>query len=144
MIVTLAFKKNAEGIGSSLIRWFTKSDYSHVEMIINEYWISANADGGVHILPLQPLHPDWDYIDVEVSDERLSHVMMFIEAQANCSYDYTGIVFSQLFKINGSDRGNKWFCSELCAQILKEFQLPKMKNIDTANMCPKDLYYLFS
>ncbi len=143
MKVILAFKRNAKGIGSSLIRWFTKSDYSHVEMIIGDKWISSNAKGGVHIFDLEPLHEDWDYVEVRVDKKEHEHVMKFIEDQKNAKYDFTGIVFCQLFKITRWENNKKWFCSEFCAQILKEFKVPKMQNINTANLSPKDLYYLF-
>ena len=111
MVVMLAFKKNEKGFSSSLIRWFTKSEYSHVEMIIGEKWISSNAKGGVHILDLQPLPDNWDYVEVKVQKKYLSHVIEFIEDQKDCKYDFSGIVWSQFFKINRSDNSKKWFSS---------------------------------
>jgi hypothetical protein len=60
MNVKLAFKKDSDSWISKLIKWYTKSKYSHVEIIVpgrdgdfeSGFWLSANAKKGVRIKPL--------------------------------------------------------------------------------------------
>jgi hypothetical protein len=144
MQITLAFKKNDPAWYAKLVRWYTKSKYSHVELIIEDKWISiSDSKDGVHIYDLEPLHTSWDYVPVEVPADRLEDVWRFIDSQVGKKYDWAGIFFTQFLKISDSDAKNKWFCSEFVCQVLKEFQIECVKEFDCANLSPRDLYLLF-
>ena len=66
MHVTLAFYKGKGNLIDKIIRFWTKSKYSHVEIIINDVWVSSNPKVGVTVNSLRPLTNKWDYIDVKV------------------------------------------------------------------------------
>ena len=146
MIVTLAFKSESKNFTSNLGAWlvkaWTRSDYYHVELIINDIWISSSPSSGVHSRPLEPLKDTYVYIDVEVDGRRLSRVNKFIKEQEGKNYDWAGIVWAQVFKITRGEHQSKWFCSEIDAEILKRFGKSEI-NKKSATYSPGDLYNLF-
>lgn len=145
MTVTLALKKDPGCIFCSLIKWWTKSPYYHVEMIIGDKWISSNSDmGGVTIRDLQPKHENWDYVEVDIDGRKLSKVWTFIESQQDKSYDWKGIILAQIMKIDRADDQDKWFCSEIVTEILKVFGEEKVKHIDSASIDPGELYEMYT
>ena len=149
MKAILAFKKTDSkgkvGLFSKLIKWWTKSDYSHVEIILREKWISSNSHlGGVTVRELGPLKDNWDYVEVKVNGMRERPVNEFIESQSDKKYDWSGIVWAQVFHITRGERQNKWFCSEICSEILRRFEDKKIAQFKSADMSPQDLYKLYS
>ena len=147
MIITLAFKHTADNnlsskISAAIIKKWTKSPYYHVEMIVDKTWISTNSDkGAVYFNKLQPLSEKYTYIDIKVDGRKVKKMMKFAEKQIGKKYDWLGIFFSQAFKKNIEDK-NKWFCSEIVAEMLKilGFELEKESN----EYSPGDLYNCFS
>ena len=144
MNITLAFKKAPLTTGGRIISWWTRSPYFHVEMIIKDKWISSNADlGGVTVRNLNPLHSNWDYIDVDVDMRHLSTVMSFIESQQDKKYDWKGIVLAQVMQITRGDDQDKWFCSEIVTEILKKFGETRVHHLDSAAIDPGELYEMY-
>lgn len=129
----LAFYKGKGTWVDRLIRWSTRSAYSHVEIVhdMEEKWqhftfgyqcySSSARDGGVRskLIKLNPDH--WDLVEVTWRDD--FDLDLFIENDS-AKYDYSGIVFSHIFSL-GRHNKNKWFCSEICAAALG---LPKPQN----------------
>ena len=139
--VTLAFKKDDYSSTAMLIKWWTKSKYAHVELIMGNSWISSSGStGGLHINELKPLKDNWDYIDVEV-DDKLEEVMKFAKSQQGTGYDYVGI-FGIVVNHN-IQRKNRWFCSEICTRLLQEFDEPKSLELKPNLISPEDLYVLY-
>jgi len=145
MKITIALKKQSkeELLGKlvdAAIKWWTKSKYFHVEMIINNKWISSNPGvGSVYIRDLAPLKENYDYFEIEVDGRKEKKVMRFLESQVSKKYDYWGLIFSTIFTLNIEDR-NKWFCSELVSEALKNFGIKLPKNAN--EMTPEDIYQL--
>ncbi len=126
-MITLAFYK---GRGSSwghrfqdwLIRFATRSPYSHVELIegaavLGEEALclsSSGRDGGVRDKRIVLKPESWDLVEI-ASDPR--GVGSFIRERIGAKYDYLGILFSQIFALARHDE-RKWFCSEICAAAL--------------------------
>lgn len=143
MKVTLAFEKSNTTF-AKIIQWWTKCKYAHVEIIIEDKWISSDSTyGGVGIHELRPLTDKWDYLEVDVDGRKLSKVMRFIEENKDKSYDWCGIICSVAFKITRAEHENKWFCSEMVTKILQEFGNKQVQGLIPANIVPKDLYYIF-
>ena len=146
MKVTLAFYKDSGNIYDKLIRLWTKSKYSHVEIIIGQTWYSSNIRlGGVTTQPLRPLNDSWDYVDVNVDGRRLTKVLRFIESQQGTKYDIIGAIIGAGLNIDIHEK-NKWFCSELVAEIMLQFNEPTIMtklDEDTFNLTPKNLYNIY-
>ena len=141
----LAFKKvDKTDIGSILIGKWTKSNYSHVEIIIKDLWISSTLEGGVHIKPLQPLKDTYDYYDIEVyvTDYQYMRIMEWVYKQNKKSYDRLGIMFSQFIPFRFDSR-SKWFCSELVCKILQLFYIQEVMDLYPFLVSPGDLAKIY-
>lgn len=144
MEVTLAFYKGSNSLNSLIIKAWTRSKYSHVEMIIEDKWVSSSPDvGGVTIKDLHELnHKDWDYIDIEVDGRKLRKVLKFIEENKNAKYDWLGLFAGTVFSQNIEDK-DKFFCSEMMTIILQIFNETKVKNLIPNEITPEDLHKLY-
>ena len=133
---TLAFYKAPGLLGDKLIRFWTRSKYSHCELIINDIWYSSSMrDGGVRQRTSEARPTEhWDFIEIELSHDLALEALAKFDEIKNQPYDLFGILFSQLIKADGHDRG-KWFCSEVCAYMLG------LKN--PHRYSPADLYRRF-
>lgn len=104
-----------QGLSNRLIRWWTRSPYSHCELIFSS-GISASSsfiDGGVrfkHIV-FNPAH--WDFIDV--AGDESSARQWFLDRE-DAKYDVLGIVGFVMGFI-GHDK-NKYTCGESIAGAL--------------------------
>ena len=98
MKVILAFRQDSpdfiKNIGAWLVKTWTRSDFYHVEIIINDNWITATPDDGFIIKPLHKLSNKYTYVEVEVEDKvtQVTQVMKFIEQQSGAKYDWSGII----------------------------------------------------
>lgn len=143
MEITLAFNKNIETYTDRLISKWTKSPYVHVEMIIGDKWISSSTlYGGVKVQKLRPLKDHWDYVVVNVQEIYTEDVWEFIIAQEGKDYDWAGIIWAQVFNIKRGQNQDKWFCSELVAEILRRFGNPKIKKC-SASYNPGELFDIY-
>lgn len=150
MILTIALDKRKEsiftksGLISAIVRWYTKSEYSHVEMIIGDKWIASGnpAGTGVSIKELRPLDDDnWDYYNIEVDGRKTKKVMKFLESQVGTSYDWAGIIFGATLDYNIDDK-SKWYCSELVAEVLKMYGVNEFQYLETARVTPDNIYQI--
>jgi len=120
--VTLAFKKILPDskVASKLIGWKTNSRYNHVEVILNNHWVSSSFEEGVYRKPLHKLNDKYEYkrLDITITQAHYNMVLNWIDEQVGKNYDRTGIMFAQLFPFNLDNR-NAWFCSELVTKILQ-------------------------
>ena len=101
------------GFSSWAIRWFTWSDWSHVDFVLRDgRFLGARLDGGVLIRPHDYIKPSkFRYAYVEVPDPR--KVYGWATTQVGKPYDWTAIA-GFLPRINWHDP-HRWFCSELVA-----------------------------
>ena len=129
MIARIAFYKGDGDIIDKLIRWYTNSKYSHCELVLGDIWISSSQRTGKLVeRKLNVVDGHWDYIDINISNHRLD---LLKEIYLGRSYDYIGILFSQILPMN-IEAPNRLFCSEWCAMVL---------DLDNPNKySPGDLY----
>jgi len=121
--VTLAFNQiqSSSKIHSKIIGKWTKSNFSHVEIIIGDVWISSVEGKGVHVKKLEPLNDKYVYHklkDAVLTESSYLDIKEWIYQQENSDYDITGILLSQIFPLRFDNR-DKWFCSELVTKILQ-------------------------
>lgn len=110
------------GLISRLIRWQTRSRYSHAGIILPDgRFAEAREDTGVRI---ERRFIRWsgeqvDMFAVTVSPEQAQAVDDFIAAQEGKPYDYTMV--ARFVSRRGASRSQsgKWFCSELVFAALQ-------------------------
>jgi len=145
--VTLAFKvikKNSSWI-SKIIGLKTRSDYSHVEAIIGNKWISSVEGKGVHVKPLKPLRDEYKYHslgDIEMTSSQWTNFHAWIDSQNNRDYDYIGILWSHILPFRFDNR-KKWFCSELVTKILQLLLVKESFSLYPHLTTPGDLAIMF-
>ncbi len=145
--VTIAFKKVTKDseLLPKIIGKFTDSDYYHVELIVNDVWVSVFPETGVRLNKLRPLSDNWDYKKigkVKLTKEQHSIFWNYLYKQEFKKYDNLGIVLSQIIplKINHKD---KWFCSELVTKLLQMLYVLKVLDLVPELTSPGDLGKIF-
>ena len=115
MKAQLAFYKGKGDLTDKLIRWWTDSKYSHVELIVDGMWLSSSPrDGKLRSKHIVPNLDNWDFVEVDVMSARVHNVF---NKYRGTRYDYLGIFLSQIIPLDIDDK-NKMFCSEFCATAL--------------------------
>lgn len=147
--VTLAFQKNdyngkRPNVCERLIRWWTKSKYYHVEIILDNKWISSLDYMGVRVKQLRKLSPMYDYhtMDITVGTSTYANLLVWIDSQTGAKYDWYGLVMSQIFGF-GIDHTDEWICSELVTEILQMLCVSEVKGLDPIMVSPGDLAKIF-
>lgn len=129
MKTELAFYKAEGNYFDKLIRWWTKSKYSHVEIVYGDKWYSSSyRDDGVRVKAMKAPNPDsWDYVEVDVDPDRLEDVYM---KHVGKGYDWLGIALSEWLPL-GIQNDYKCYCSEFCAEVI---------GLGKTNISPKRLH----
>lgn len=155
----MLFYKGDYAFYSVLIKWWTRSKYSHVEFYLTAKKTEADPDGlnekgkfigisgeqNVRIIqydsekPLK-VNPKWDY--VKIPDEMKVLFMESLEKVYNRTrgkkYDWLGILTSHIFGRKIGDP-NKYTCSEWITEVIDEAMgiiYPKWYSI----FSPEDVY----
>lgn len=104
------------GLYSVAVRWWTRSEYSHCEIIFSD-GMSASAqymDGGVRFKRINYNPDKWDIIELPKELEDKARVM-FNETEG-AAYDILGNFGFIAGPFDHSKQ--KYFCSEICAKAL--------------------------
>ena len=114
------FYKVKHAVSDFLIRKFTKSKYSHCEIAIqiknsDSYlcFSSSFRDGGVRAKVIKLKEHHWDFIKVDVDEDKLYE---FLDSTIDMKYDLLGCLGIVSDKIKHEK--NEYFCSEWCAEVL--------------------------
>lgn len=129
-----------KGFFSKLIRWQTRSRYSHAAILLDDgHIIESWTKGGVQISHLR----DWSNIDAYSVDGMTSQqwdvAIQFAKSQIGKKYDYRS-VFRFLSKRKAPDN-QKWFCSEFVYTALAVAGVELLRNIDPSEISPAILSY---
>ena len=139
-MITLAFYKGKGNWLDRLIRWATRSPFSHVELISTSHplrdengipvegrCLSASArDGGVRAAYIRFKPGNWQFVDcpwVVVDPAEI------IRLEVGHKYDYIGIVMSQILSL-GRHSKKKWFCSEIVGHALSIHEAHRLSPAD--------------
>lgn len=116
-MMRLALYKGRGDLFDKAIRWWTKSRYSHCELVLPNglFLTSSPRDGGVRAKVIVPDPAQWDFIELPGLDPREVWDSFMLELGAG--YDWKGIVGSQVLHL-GIESRQRWFCSELCASLI--------------------------
>jgi hypothetical protein len=156
--VKIAFYKGRGGKVHKIIRWWTKSPYSHAELIMPDgvTWISispfltSRVSARMRYTIENP--DDWDYVTFQLSHRepvksyQLSQLYKFIEMTQGSKYDWIGMIVSQFcpYLIKRRDR---WYCSEWIAHALVNSRIvmwDDLKLYGTPDLSPGKLYEILS
>jgi uncharacterized protein YycO len=127
------------GIVSDFIKFWTWSEWSHVDVWTPNGWLGARSNGGVQIRP-------WDYTKVDkeeiraitLDDATETNIMNWFHAQIGKPYDFLAIAGMPFRQDWRSDK--RWFCSELVAAGFQQAGV-ELLDVDHLNrVTPRDLY----
>jgi hypothetical protein len=114
--IRIAFYKGRGRLRDRFVRRWTKSKYSHVEIVIPDrhWWLGINPPESPRVrknVSVGYKESEWDFIDISVSESELDLLIRFYNLTKNKGYDWIGMVLSHItpFKVKHID---KWYCSE--------------------------------
>lgn len=112
----LALYKGKGRIGNTLIRWWTKSIYSHCELVVGSVSYSSSLmDGGVRAKMIDFDDGNWDLIDLPDRFDGL--IVAYFASTRGANYSWLDLIRSQIFN-TADDEPGAAFCSEWCAAAL--------------------------
>jgi len=97
------------------IRWWTRSPYSHAEIVLDdgETWVSISPFLYTRVaarVRTQVPDDEWDYLDFRITPEELRALKDFISETTGDGYDWIGMIISQVIPFTVKGKG-KWYCS---------------------------------
>jgi hypothetical protein len=104
------------GVYNRVVRWWTKSTYSHVELVFPTGYAASSSymDGGVRFKVID-FDPDlWDFVEIPRALEQ--QAWAWFEAHRGQPYDLLGNLRFVLAPV--ADDKKAWFCSEAVAAAL--------------------------
>lgn len=114
--VRLAMYKGKGGPGNALIRYWTKSPYSHCEIVLDDLAYSSSLmDGGVRAKKIDLNNGKWDVMPVPWAND--FDVLSHYHKTYHHSYGWIDLIFSQILN-RARDLSKSAFCSEWCAAAL--------------------------
>jgi hypothetical protein len=118
-MVRLALYRGKGQIGNAVIRWWTRSQYSHCELVITRGdltigFSSSLRDRGVRGKANIFDADHWDFLDLPFASEQ--RVLKHFSKTNGRPYGWVDLIRSQFFNRPGDARGD--FCSEWCAAAL--------------------------
>ena len=121
--VRIAFYKGHGDWRNKVIRWWTKSEYSHAELVLPDglTWLSISPILSSCVASRKKPEHDpsrWDFLEFEISDEQLQIILNFFEDTEGDRYDWLGMILSQ-FLPYAIKRRERWYCSEWIAYALR-------------------------
>ena len=112
----LAMYKGKGKIGNKPVRLWTRSQYSHCELVIGDMWYSSSLmDKGVRRkqVILNPEH----WLLVPLPDNLEAGALAYFERTKDESYSWLDLVRSQMLNLAADEPGAA-FCSDWCAAAL--------------------------
>ena len=114
---------------------FKYPQYTHVEIEIDGvFYTSSFRDKGVRKARIKYKPENWDYIEIDISEEDKIKIKEFFDKHMTDKYDISNIIFNKILGL-GTDDPSNWICSEICARAILETSL----NIVYPRE-PKDIY----
>jgi hypothetical protein len=145
--VKIAFYKGQGDWRNKTIRWWTKSIYSHAELVLpdNKTWVSISPILSSRVESREKVSYDpekWDFLEFEVTDQQLRIILNFFDDTRGCGYDWIGMIASQFLPF-AIKRREKWYCSEWIAYALRiagVFHWREIKIYDRCDLSPGMLH----
>lgn len=123
------------GLLSALIRWQSRSPYSHAALLLPDGTIIESWPGaGVRIRAIE----DWQDVHVfhvpSMTAEQWDHAFSFAAREIGSGYDWWSVIrFVSRRNLPVNDR---WFCSELVFAALKDAGVRLLERVDAWTVSP--------
>lgn len=122
MKIQVAFYHSNLGFRNKFIKWWTGSDIVHAELLLPDssiIGISPEDTSRVRRKKHRKTNSndEWEYVDLEVTEEQFRLVLCFFEMTHGMKYDWVGLIVSHItpFYVKHS---RKWYCSQWIACAL--------------------------
>ena len=93
--IQIAMYKGDGKIGNAVTRYWTRSQYSHCELVIDGVCRSSSfMDGGVRSKVIDLEDGKWELVGIPWGDEK--NILQFFDFTKGSGYDWAGIFGSQL------------------------------------------------
>lgn len=129
----LLFK--GRGIVSTLIRWQTRSEYSHAAILLPDGTIIEAWQGaGVR----RKIISDWTDVDsfmvTAMTPAQWASAIDFAAQQIGKGYDYKGVI--RFLSRQSLKLDSRWFCSELVFAALERAGVAVLSRVDASEVSP--------
>jgi|TARA_Y100000310_G_scaffold344611_1_gene458290 hypothetical protein len=147
--IKIAFYKGDGNCLNGVVRWWTKSIYSHAELVLPDgiTWIGISPFLKSKVASRKKLlidYMEWDFLSLEVTQEQVDIIMEFFEDTEGHRYDWIGMLLSQFLPCKIKHK-KRWYCSEWIAYALRiacVFDWRIIKIYDRKDLSPTILYNL--
>tara|TARA_B100000085_G_C18413371_1_gene459569 strand:+ start:71 stop:547 length:477 start_codon:yes stop_codon:yes gene_type:complete len=121
--IYVAFYKGKGNFINAIVRWWTKSEFSHAELILPDKvtWIGISPFIKSQVcrrIVLDVDRKDWKIVSIEVTQEQLNIILDFYNETKGRGYDWVGMLLSQFLPWRIKTK-NKWYCSEWISYALR-------------------------
>ena len=149
MKIKVAFYKGKGNYLNGIVRWWTKSVYSHAELVLPDgiTWMGISPFLKSKVDSRKKLiinYTDWDFITLDITQEQVDIIMEFFEDTKGHRYDWVGMLLSQFLPCKIKHK-KRWYCSEWIAYALRiacVFDWRIIKIYDRKDLSPAILYDL--
>jgi uncharacterized protein YycO len=143
-MITIQLSTQKWDIASALIRWFTWSDFSHVDIVITsaveEVLIGSRLSGGVKVRPSNyAKFSKTKRLSVELSYESETELYQFLFKQLHKPYDWRAILNFAFHRRRNWKEDDSWFCSELVAAAFDNVRHPLLNIAENDRVTPRDV-----
>lgn len=118
VVLALYDNKDPWDIGAKLIKWWTKSNYSHVELNVGNWSYSSSIpDGGVRqksAVEVYKHKDNWTFVKLPWVAEK--DVLAYFDRTSGTGYGWLGLVLGQVLNTRIDGQGD--FCSEWVTKAL--------------------------
>lgn len=112
---------------STIIKMVTFSNYSHVELQINDICYGVNLNKGVHERTEQEFFSCYDTVETfsikYMTDRKEAIIKEFMDNAVGAKYDYKSMMLLGLTHRKFSEDNDKWFCSEIIYTAFRKAKL---------------------
>ena len=149
MDIWIALYKGKGTFVNYIVRKWTKSQYSHAELILEDKktWIGISPYINAEVVKRQveDYNPaKWDFYKINITEEQHKSIIDFYDLTKGTKDDWIGMLLSQFlpFRIK---QENKWYCSEWILYALRiscviDWKLIKI--FDQSDLSPAKLHQI--
>jgi uncharacterized protein YycO len=124
---------------SRLIRWQTRSEYSHAGIVLpDQSFIEAREGKGVRQFPRLTANPGEtiDLFEVDVTETQSEDITWFLIQQLGKPYDWTMVARFITRRDETRASSGKWFCSELVFAAFQQAGVDLLRGTEPWEVSP--------
>mgnify|MGYP003640010315 CR=1 FL=1 len=149
MNIWIALYKGKGSLVNHIVRKWTKSQYSHAELILEDKktWIGISPFIKAEIVKREVNvnnSDHWDFFKIIVTEEQYKTIIDFYNLTKGAKYDWFGMLLSQFLPFHIKQK-NKWYCSEWILYALRISSVIDWKIIkifDQSDLSPSKLHHM--